>query len=520
MTRMRRRPVPSGWAVLAAAPLYAAALVVIRGRPTVGGDSGIFLSVAARLVHGDSLYRHVWDNKPPFFYYAEALALAIAGWRGPFLIDVFWISLACVSVWFLLGAAEASTLTRAVGAISYPLFLTGAWYYAGYSELPPLALAPAVASLWLRGNAAAAGALLGVLAFSRPDYGLIFAALIVAPLAVRKIDRAALRRNVLWLLAGLVIAAAASCALLAARGELTAYFDTMRANIGYPNRALVLMGYRPGVLGHVTRVRQMLDSDRPRGVLFAFVVLVVCVLLAAGLRRGSRARTRCERQYPRSLLTALLVGTAVAAGVTLALTALWDHNLELIALPATFATCLLAAWLETAVPGRARRLGAIVATTVICLIAFGALSLDSRSSPESNLPLSSWTRTPRSPSAIALDEAAVKERRSPALVTYARLGNNHDDGHAEFIDKRLKLACPVFHQYTFSSNLDEALTCIRRRRPELMLVGPFFVTHHHPTTRHWNAFVTDSRRLLRAQYVDVLTMTGARGGTLEVWRRR
>ena len=55
---------------------YAALLVVVRGRPSLESDAGIFLSVAGRLLDGDRLYVDVLDNKDPLFYYSHAAALA------------------------------------------------------------------------------------------------------------------------------------------------------------------------------------------------------------------------------------------------------------------------------------------------------------------------------------------------------------------------------------------------------------------------------------------------------------
>jgi hypothetical protein len=93
------RRVGSRWAGVIVAPvLYCATLVFLRGRPYVRSDGGIFVSGAASLVRGDRLYSGVWDNKSPFFYYAQALAFAVSGWRGPFLLDVVWISVAAFSM--------------------------------------------------------------------------------------------------------------------------------------------------------------------------------------------------------------------------------------------------------------------------------------------------------------------------------------------------------------------------------------------------------------------------------------
>src|SRR4029453_4429418 len=57
--------------------------VFMRGYPTTNSDTGIFLSVAGRLLDGDRLYRDVFDNKDPLFYFSQSLALWAAGWRGP-----------------------------------------------------------------------------------------------------------------------------------------------------------------------------------------------------------------------------------------------------------------------------------------------------------------------------------------------------------------------------------------------------------------------------------------------------
>jgi hypothetical protein len=502
-----------------AVPLYAGALVILRGRPTIRSDTGIFLSVAARLTHGARLYTGVWDNKPPLFYYMDALAFGVAGWRGPFLLDIVWVTIAAVSMWLLLTAARLPAWTCAAGLILYPLFLTGAWYSAGYSELSPLALAPAIGWLVLRGNPGVAGALVGALAFLRPDYAVVFAALLAAALVVRGSDRAGKATELRRLLAGFGAAAAVSALALAALGELTAYLDTMRGNVGYQNLALVQIGEPTGVPGHLKIVGAQLRADHPRAVLFVLTTAGLAVLLLLDVRRRSRAKTARSSREPTPALTVFLVLTAAATAVTLTLTALWSHNLQLLALPGTFATCFLGARLEAHLQPRRLRWAGVTGTAIVCLIAFGGLTVGSLGSPDTNHPLSTWSRTPRSASALALDQEAAKVRAAHAVVTYARLGQNNDDGHAAFIDGDLKLACPIFHQYPFSTNLDQTLSCIRRRLPQLLLIGAQFAAYHRPETRRWDAFVADSRKLLRAEYIRALLMP-ADGGDVEVWRRR
>src|SRR5439155_10611740 len=107
------------------------------------------------------------------------------------------------------------------------------------------------------------------------------------------------------------------------------YLDTIRMNFGYPGRAIVQVGEPAGIVGHVRLVAGMVFKDRPRGALFVVVVLALLLLLVAALRR----RRGSEQVGSQALLTGWLVGTALAAALTLALTAVWYHNLELIALP-------------------------------------------------------------------------------------------------------------------------------------------------------------------------------------------
>jgi hypothetical protein len=501
-----------GAAGVAASVLYSSALVFLRGRPSIEADAGIFVSVAARIVHGDHLYTGVWDNKPPFFYYGQALALDVAGWRGPFLLDAVWLSIATISIWLLLRRVGLPTWTSLVGAAVYPLMLTGAWYYAGFSELPALALAPLIGWLCLRRSIVAAGAVTGIAIFFRLDYGLVFLALIAAPLVLGWAGTARLRADALRLLAGFAATAGASIAFLAARGELGAYVDTLRSQVGYPDRALAQQGEPAGIPGHVAAVGRIFLEDRARGVLFVVVLAALAALLIPMLRR----RGRTALPEPVRGLAGLMLATGAAAAVTLALTGLWDHSLELLALPATFGSCLLIWWLESSLRRPARLVAATLLTVTACAVAFGGISTNSPGSPEAGSAISQWWNTPRSVSAEALDRAAAG---STATITYARLGQNADDGHAAFVEENLELVCPVFHQYPFSANLDEALSCVRDDEPQLILVGPRFAPLHESATESWDSFVSAGRQLLRNRYERAVKMPDG-GEAVEVWKRR
>lgn len=101
---------------------------------------------------------------------------------------------------------------------------------------------------------------------------------------------------------------------------------------------------------------------------------------------------------------AFLISTAVAVAITLSLTAVWGHHLELIALPATFAICLLTTSVNTAARSRWKRLGALGVIVVVCATSVGGLPVKR----DLSRPLSDWLETPYSASADALDAGAAK----------------------------------------------------------------------------------------------------------------
>jgi hypothetical protein len=140
-----------------AAAAYATALVQARGRPGRGGDTGVFVSVAGGLLRGDRLYVDVFDNKDPLLFYTDSVALGLIGWKGPFLLDVVWLTIAATCTALVLIAIGASRPTVVAGFISYPVLLTGALYYSGYSMLAGLAFIPLIAWLWMRHRGVLAG---------------------------------------------------------------------------------------------------------------------------------------------------------------------------------------------------------------------------------------------------------------------------------------------------------------------------------------------------------------------------
>ena len=497
---------------------YASVLVVLRGRPSVKTDSGVFLSVAARLLRGDHLYAGVWDNKDPLFYWTYAGALEAGGWRGPFLLDIVWVAIAAASIWLLLRLMGASRLVAAVGFVMYPLLLTGAWYYAGYSELAPLALSPALTWLWMRGNARTTGFMLGILLMFRLDYAPLFGCLLVGAALIGLPTN--VRRKVI--IASVTLAATLGAALLvlALRAELSPYVQTMIDNARYSDAALAQRG-KSGVIGHLSVAWTFLTPHR---AILLIVLTAAGVVLAAVVLRAPDRKHRVDGSRagfePIGNIAVLYLGSTLGTAVILALTTLWDHHLELIALPGALLCAMVVARIEMAPTGRVGLAGTrlVVGVALIMLTAaaaFGGLP----HSRQQSLPLSAWLDSPDSPTADALNAVASSALPHLRVVTYTHLGSNDEDGHAAFLAKRFKLACPVFQEYTFSANLDSALQCLEGKEPELVLVTPSLRPVQSRLDKTWNAFVSSARRFLAKRYSRVLVVGPSTAG-IEIWERR
>lgn len=476
------------------------ALTLVRGEARVWGDTGVFLSVGARLLDGDRLYAEVADNKDPLFYYGYALALWAGGVRAPAALDALWLALATLGIALLLRQLRLATAAVVAGALVYPLALTAVWYEPGASALGALALAPWAAWFWLRGRFVAFGAILGVSILSKANLPLIVAAPAAAFLAcslpdhgagpVRRVGRAAV---------GLGLALGAGALVLAIRGELRAYLEILEYNSYYSSEGLRTMGGTPGVVGHLELIREFfLASGKWHWPAAIAGSISFSALVVVGWRRlGAPFR------HAAVLAIATLLGTLA----TLGLTALFFSHLQMLA----YALALVAAAVVTAAAALDRRAGVVAC---VCCVAFAAWS-SLKHEDFRNLPLESWTTAPVSTPGTTLEAARERWFPDDRRVPYAVFSRNSEDGHAAYIDSAMSLECRWFHQYPFyrESQLRENLDCARERRPRLILV-----THslYDPiAVPRWQRYVAGARQLLDERYELVSEV-----GMSQVWKLR
>lgn len=474
------------------------ALVALRGEPRWNGDQGVFLSIAARVLDGDRLYADVIDNKDPLFFYAHAAALWIGGWRGPAALDGLWLALAAFSMALLLRELKAPRAVVTTGFFVYPLALVASWYEPGLSMLGGLAVAPLVGWLWARGSFALSGSVLGVTTLLKITVAPVAAAPALALLALGPVTKGRGSAAVRGAL-GLGVALGAIAAVLALRGELRGYLEVLAFNVRYPDDARQVQGGSGGIGSHVDVVRAFFEtSGRWQFPLALAALAFVVAAPLVGWRRGGDAF--------RSLAASALAATCAALGV-LALTAIWVHHLQLLALPGA----LVAALAVSVAAGYRRQVGAVAGAALVAFASWAVLKQEIDERPYGK----AWSSARSSVGADLLEAARERFHADDDRVTYMVLGSNSENAHAVFIDRAFDLECRWFHLYPNNTpeQLRETSACGREEMPELVLVTVGFYEPRGGTDA-WDEFVADSKHLLASSY-ELL----AEQDDFQVWRR-
>jgi hypothetical protein len=304
------------------------------------------------------------------------------------------------------------------------------------------------------------------------------------------------RRRAIEGLCGVVVAVFATALLLAVRGELHPYLDTIAYNVHYSDAGVGGGGIR----AHVDVVHDFFAGSGKWQLPGASIATLSLIVVTLG------GWTRLGPVFRR--LSAVALATMAAAFVTLAMTAIFTVHLQFLAYPISLACATFVMAFRRLV----KPLGVVAAMACMGLAARASLGqLDL-----SGLSVHTWTRTPVSTPGAALESTRARLFPSDPHVAYAVFGRNTEDGHAAFVASSMDLRCRYFHQYPFyrDAQLRETIDCARRERPELILVTTSFYDPM-PGYPAWQSFVAETRQLLRGRY-ELVTQRGMS----EVWRLR
>jgi hypothetical protein len=454
--------------VLAVAVLATWVTVAPRLVPGRSSDRGIFVSVAERLLAGDTLYSGVYDNKEPLFYFFVASQLVLGSWAQ--------VAAEAMAIMIAAGASYAMTVkiasrwtAAAISFIAVPITLTGAFYLPGYTELPGLALVLAAIAASFRERPLLAGLSTGL---------LIFVKLIFVPIALLGVACFPLARRRFFdgttVALGVLAPVGLVAGILTARGELMPFIETIKLNIAYSQGSLI--GSKRGLAALAEHIRWI----GPKGLAGEAALITLAMVLISGGLWGNRERTS-------TVIAGACVSAFLGSLLVLAITGLWKHHLQILYIPSLLAMAGLAPLLDlTASRARLLTLGLVVMAGYLLA-----------GTPEPGGYLRSFAAFHPSYAELSdLSPEAQRLLRTGDAGAYARFGTNDDQGHAAGL-RRWKLACPRFHQYYFEPAplLNQVFECASTA--PTLIISPDFGPTEIPA---WDEFVGRVEHLVKENY--------------------
>ena len=412
--------------------------------------------MAERLAAGDTLYVDVWDNKEPLFF----LTLASGRLLSPYMdvaIELAWIAATAIAAFTILRTQDRSLwVSSLVGFSLVPLILTGSIYVAGFTHLPSTAIAVSSYALLIRGQAMWAGALIPVLVGFKIILIPVTLGLLISWFLIERT-----RRELFRYLLGAAVSGGLLLILLLVRGELQGFIDLILSNIGY-SQSLIADAYPIPIWVHLEPVLQGPAVTVTAGIVFLL------------------ALTRLTAGPAEALLWWGTLAALLSSLIVIAITGLWPHHGQILYVPAVLAILLVCSVYVRNSAVRPAQLAMLISLAVVLS---GAPSLratiDQVLLARGNLlDLTRQSEATRDLLSIA-----------PSGSSYARLGKNTDDSHAQGLDS-LTHPCYQFVQYTYDlpATLKKIPACLHSA--DFIIVDNGLVPETGET--RWNAFVAES----------------------------
>jgi hypothetical protein len=437
-------------------------------------DRGVYVSVAERLLAGDTLYSGVYDNKEPLFYYFVAAQRALGSWAEP-TAESMLIAIVAAATYFIAVRVSSQWVALAVSFIAVPIILTGTFYYPGFSELPGTALVLVGISASACGRPVLSGSCIGLLVFMK----LIFVPVALVGVSCFLLVRRDLFETLIVALSAFTSAIVVVGVLLV-RSELLPFLETIKLNIAYSQGNLILPARGlDALVAHVRRIGGWTLAGE-------LAPLSLAIMLNLIPPSGTHDRSRAQLA-----IVGTCVSTLVTSLVVLSLCGLWDYHRQILYIPSIFAVLGLTFLLDvTAKRARLPTLGLVILTGYVMA-----------GSPDPKRYIQSFATSYGELSWVSPESQRLLEIGSSG--TYARFGWE-DSGHAIGL-RHWKLACPKFHQYNHDSDvaLNKVFECALTS-PTLLISANFASNTARPSSNEFVArmdrFVDRVEQLLNQSY--------------------
>jgi Dolichyl-phosphate-mannose-protein mannosyltransferase len=250
-------------------------------RLVLNNDEGIILDAAARMLHGENLYRDFYGNMSPGSFWLQEAAFRLFGvslWAGR-LVVIFDFAVECALLFWLTARLAGKKAGFAAAVLFFAFQATAPEFLLAQHRMDSAALSLVSIALCLEGQRrgqarywAAAGVAMAGAAACTPTIALIAPATLVWLLADRS-----LRRFPIPYIGGLCAGSAAFAAALAANGSVLSFINHMtwlRRNYSGVN----IMPYGSIIGGYGAALGAFTGIDRVVRSLFVFCLALPAVL--------------------------------------------------------------------------------------------------------------------------------------------------------------------------------------------------------------------------------------------------
>lgn len=462
------------------------AFTLLRLEPSLEGDPGLFLTVFDGVVDGERLYEDRWDHKDPVFFWSGAVVFFVFGAHGPAILDAALLLVIGVCGHRLALDRGCPPLAAALIAVGLMGFVTNPAFHAtGLTEPPAVALLLAAYVLVGRGLVTPAFVLAGLIVPMKLGFALLAIPVVIAGLRSGWVP---LARQAAALASPTIV----TVAVLAARGELVGWIDSIQFNRRYAQEGPPWFGARSeGIPGHVERLYSVI-SESP-SLLVALALLVLGSLSIWRLRAPGDGASG-------------LVPAAFWFVVTMALTFLTAHMLR-AAVPLL---ALAGISLYRVLGSRFSAASALLALALLMGVASGPHPSDLDAIPTIG---DRWDGVDtRSADAV---QAVIDRHSAEGTVALAVSIGPPRDAFIPFLDDRVKLACPTHHLLPwFESRFADHEECIRSMA-DIVIVGHLDFRETAPMVDYRDR-VDD---ILRADFRRLETVERLDASRLVVWVR-